>query len=155
MNRFLLLGVLCSGLWVSAAELLKVGDTVQNFSAKDQHGKDFEFKPGVRLLLIAFDMSTGKEANRALEKKGAAFLDENKAVFVSNIHGMPAIGRAFALPKMRKYPHRIILGDDEKLLDPFPRQKDRVTVLALDEKAHVTALKYWDPEKQPIEEAVR
>jgi hypothetical protein len=136
------------------AELLKVGDSIPKFVAKDQHGVTYEFKPITRVLFIAFEMSTGKEANRVLEKKGATFLHDAKAVFISNIHGMPAIGRAFALPKMRKYPHRIILADEEKLLDPFPKQKDRVTVLTLDSNIKIKSIKFWDPEKEPIEETL-
>lgn len=137
------------------AEIIKIGEKVPAFTSKDQHGQSFEFKPGVRFLLIAFDMSTGKEANKSLEKKGGQFLQDKKAVFVSNIYGMPAIGRVFALPKMKRYPHRIILADDEKLLDPFPKEKDRVTVLSLDPAGTVTGIRYWDAEKQPLDDILR
>lgn len=137
------------------AERLKVGDTVASFKAADQHGAAFEFKPGLRCLLVAFEMSTGKDANKVLEKRGAKYLAENKAVFVSNIHGMPAVGRAFALPKMRKYPHQIILADAEKLLEPFPVQKDRVTVLLLDDKAKIQEVRFWNAETEPLEDIMR
>lgn len=138
-----------------AAEMLKPGDAVPAFAAKDQHGNAFDFKPGLRFLLISFDMSDGKAANKVLAEKGAAYLPEKKAVFVSNIHGMPGIGRAFALPKMRKYPHQIILADDEKLLEPFPKQKDRVTILALDPAGKITEVRYWNAEKEPLDQALR
>jgi hypothetical protein len=131
----------------ASAETLKTGDTVKSFLAKDQHGQAFELKPGMRCLLVTFDMSTGKKANAFLASKGAAFLNERKAVYVSNIQGMPAIGRAFALPKMRKYPHRIVLADSEDLLRDFPSQKGKVTILALDPKLRITAISFWDPEK--------
>ena len=41
--------------------------------------------------------------------------------FIANVYGMPAIGRFFAMPKMKKYPHRIMLADAEGLLDEFPQ----------------------------------
>lgn len=131
----------------ATADTLKSGDTVKSFSAKDQHGQGFELKPGIRYLLISFDMSTGKKANAFLASKGASFLNDLKAVYVSNIHGMPAVGRVFALPKMRKYPHRIVLADSEDLLRDFPAQKDKVTILALDPKLQITAIYFWDPAK--------
>ena len=89
---------------------LAVGDTVPALTAKDQHDKAFTLGDEAGYLLVAFDMGTGKAANGRLEKKGATWLDEHQAVYVSNIHGMPGVGRMFALPKMRKYPHRIILA---------------------------------------------
>lgn len=129
----------------SAADLLKAGDTVPALQAKDQHDQAFTLAGDARWLLISFDMGTGKAANGYLQKQGAAFLPEHHAVFISNIYGMPGVGRMFALPKMRKYPHRIILADDEHLLDAFPRQEDRVTVLRLAPGLVVESIAFWNP----------
>lgn len=153
MQKLLWVVMLLGWSFASAAEL-KVGDAIPAFSAKDQHGESFELKPGLRTMLVAFDMSDGKAANKQLSEKGATYLTERNAVFVSNIHGMPGIGRAFALPKMRKYPHRIVLADSETLLAPFPKQKERVTVLTLDSAGKIEAIKFWDPDKQPIDQAL-
>jgi hypothetical protein len=128
-----------------AADTMKAGDTVPAISARDQHEKEFTLGDDVERLLVAFDMGTGKAANGWLAKQGAAWLPERNAVFVSNIHGMPGIGRAFALPKMRKYPHRIILADAEGLLDPFPTEKDKVTVLELAPGRVIKSIRFWDP----------
>ena len=136
----------------AAAETLKTGDTVKGFSAKDQHGEAFELKPGIHYLIVSFDMSTGKKANAFLASKGGAFFNDLKAVYVSNIHGMPAVGRFFALPKMRKYPHRIVLADSEDLLRDYPHQKDNITILALDPNLKITAIYFWDPAKDLPEE---
>lgn len=130
-----------------AADLLKPGATVPALEAKDQHEQPFQLGDDAAWLLISFDMGTGKAANRFFEEKGAPFLTERKAVYVANIHGMPGVGRMFALPKMRKYPHRIILADDEHLLDPFPREEDRVTVIKLGAGRVVQSIVFWDPRK--------
>jgi hypothetical protein len=138
---------------LDAAELLKVGSTVPAIAANDQHEKPFQLGDDATWLLISFDMGTGKAANRFFEEKGAPYLPDHKAVYVANIHGMPGVGRMFALPKMRKYPHRIILADDEHLLDPFPREEDRVTVIKLGPGRVVESIVFWDPRKAaaPIE----
>ena len=65
-------------------------------------------------------METGKKANAALSALGKDYLPAKNAVYLANIHGMPGIGRMFALPKMKKYSHRIILGDDAALIARFP-----------------------------------
>ncbi len=146
----LLLSLAAFGLTstASAAESYKVGDAFDAFTTQDQHEKPYTFSPGSRLVLVSFTMSTGKDVNRFLEKQPAAFLDEHQALFLSNIYGMPSVGRFFALPKMKKYPHRILLADAEHFLDRYPRQDDKITVFRLDPDARITAIEFVDPEKK-------
>lgn len=126
---------------------LEPGQSFPGFTVQDQHEIEYTLKPDVRYLLVSFDMSTGKAANKFLEKKGAEYLPTNKAVFLSNIHGMPWIGRKFALPKMKKYPHRILLADEpqEAILAEFPQQEDRVTVFQLNKQLGIVSIEFWDP----------
>jgi hypothetical protein len=132
----------------AAAEKYKVGDTFAAFSTKDQHDKPFTYEPGARLVIVSFEMGTGKAANTFFETKGAAFLGEQKAVFIANIYGMPGIARAFALPKMRKYPHRILLGDGADFLARYPEKEDFLTVLTLDPKGTITDIRHVNPKKE-------
>jgi len=133
----------------------EVGKALAPFSAKDQHDQPFEFKSGaLRYLLVSHDMDTGKRANAALHAAGADYLPGKRAAYLANIHGMPSIGRVFALPKMRKYCHRIILGDDAELITRFPEQTGKVTVLALDGDK-VTAIHFWTPESEPIDSVLK
>ena len=127
------------------------GDRVDAFSAEDQHGEDFTLDPSkVRFLLVSHDMDTGKAANGHLTTLGKDYLASKKAVYVANIHGMPGIGRLFALPKMRKYAHRIILGDDEALIAKFPEEKGKVTGLKLS-GGKVRSIQYWDPAAEGVD----
>ncbi len=133
----------------------EVGKALAPFSAKDQHDQPFEFKSAsLRYLLVSHDMDTGKRANAALHAAGADYLPGKRAAYLANIHGMPGIGRVFALPKMRKYCHRIILGDDAELITRFPEQTGKVTVLALDGDK-VTAIHFWTPESEPIDSVLK
>lgn len=133
----------------------EVGQSLANFSAKDQHEQAFEFKSAsLRYLLVSHDMDTGKRANAALHAAGAEYLPSKRAAYLANIYGMPGIGRVFALPKMRKYCHRIILGDDAELITRFPEQVGKVTVLTLDGDK-VTAIRFWTPESEPIDSALK
>jgi hypothetical protein len=90
-------------------------------------------------------MSVGKAANRYLAEQGKDFLPSEHAIFVANIYGMPGIGRFFAMPKMKKYPHRIMLADAEGLLDAFPQEDGKVTVFELGAKGEIKAITFWDP----------
>jgi hypothetical protein len=52
---------------------------------------------------------------------------------------------------MRKYPQRIILGDDESLLALFPRKPERITVLVLTGKNEIKEIRYWSPKTESLE----
>ncbi len=126
--------------------VLAAGDTFPVITAQDQHEKPIAIEKGVRHVMVTFSMGVGKKANKYFAGKGAGFLPQNNAILVNDIHPMPGVGRVFALPKMRKYPHRILLADEEGLLDPFPQKDDMVTVFDLDADMRITAIRFWDPE---------
>lgn len=132
-----------------SAEQYAVGSAVVPFSANDQFGAPFNFGADCRAVLVSFNMATGKQANLKLSALGKEFLPKHQAIYVADIHGMPAIGRAFALPKMRSYTHRIVLADSDALLAPFPRQEKHVTVLLL-KNGKIAAIRYWDPDKGDV-----
>lgn len=131
-----------------AAETLSSGDPLPELKGKDQHEVAYPIPDSTRYVAVAFTMGVGKDANRYLEKKGASYLPEHQAVFIANIHGMPGVGRVFALPKMRKYPHRILLADQEGLLDDIPQKDGLVTVLELSPDGRVAEIRFWDPEDE-------
>lgn len=131
------------------------GSKVESFTAKDQHEQSFTLKPEeTRYLMVSHDMETGKKANSSLNALGKDYLGGKKAVYVANIHGMPGIGRMFAMPKMKKYVHRIILGDDANLIAKFPEEKGKVTVLKLS-GGKVSSVVYWSPETEQLESVLK
>ena len=141
-----LLFVLAATAFAAAtSDVYKVGDTFAPFSTKDQHDKPYTYEGGARLVLVAFEMGAGKAANAFLEKQPAGFLDQHRAIYISNIHGMPGVARMFALPKMKKYPHRILLADAEGFLSRYPRKEDHLTVLALDDNGTITSIRHVNP----------
>ena len=131
------------------------GQNVDSFQAKDQFEKNYTFKASeTRYLLVSHDMETGKKANSALDALGKDYLPGKKAVYVANIHGMPGIGRMFAMPKMKKYSHRIILGDDANLIAKFPEEKGKVTVIAISD-SKVSSIKYWTPGNEKLDTVLK
>ena len=138
-------------LWVSArAAQLAVGDAVPTFSAKDQHGTKFVFTNGTQFLLVATERACGTSANHKLADQGVGYLEKHQAVYVMDIHTMPFVARLFALPKMRKYPQRIVLVDSAETLAWVPAQPGRVTVLALTSAGRIQKISYWNPDSEPV-----
>ncbi|MEI6178720.1 MAG: FAD/FMN-containing dehydrogenase [Verrucomicrobiota bacterium] len=127
------------------------GQTLEPFQANDQYDNTFTLKPSeTHFLLVSHDMETGKKANAALTARGKDYLGTQKAVYVANIFGMPGIGRLFAIPKMKKYNHRIILADDAALIAHFPQQQGKVTVLSI-VGGKIEAIAYWTPGTESID----
>lgn len=145
----LLLGCAACVFSLKAGELA-VGDAVPVFSARDQFANEFHFQAGLRFLLLGFDMGASKAANLKLAALGPGWLEKQGAVYVLDIHSMPAIARVFALPKFRKYPHRIILAEAESLLAPFPRQPERFTVLVLTPTGKIKEIRFWNPASEAL-----
>ena len=146
INRWLLTGIFCVALAVSiCAKELAVGDAVAAFVAKDQFAKEFKFAPGPKFLLLGYDMSASKAANQKLANLGAGGLEKNSAVYMMDIHTMPGIARLFALPKMQKYPFRVILAATAEVLAPFPHKAENITVLALTPEGKIREIRYWNP----------
>lgn len=141
----------CTLVFLAQAEL-KPGDAFPEFEAQDQHEKAYEIPTDTKYVAVTLAMGSGKKANKFFSEKGAEYLPKNKAVILSNIYGMPSIARLFAMPKMQKYPHRIMLADEKGLLDNFPEEKGKVTIFDLDASGKIISIKFWDPdsEKSPF-----
>lgn len=143
------------GMVLSSAEPYAKGQKIDAFKAKDQHDMEYHFKPSeIKYLLVSHDMETGKKANAVLTTLGKDYFSNHKAAYLANIHGMPGIGRMFAIPKMKKYAHRIILGDDPDLIAKFPEQVGTVTVISIS-GGRVQSIDYWAPGEKKIDEYLK
>lgn len=143
------------GISASSAEPYAKGKKIEAFNAMDQHDVNYHFKPSeMKYLLVSHDMETGKKANAVLTTLGRDYFSNHKAAYLANIHGMPGIGRMFAIPKMRKYAHRIILGDDPDLIAKFPEQAGKVTVIAISDGI-IRSIDYWSPGEKKIDEFLK
>ncbi len=139
------------GIGLALSAPYEAGQRVDAFQAKDQFEQAFTLKPAdTRFLLVSHDMETGKKANAVLSPLGKDYLGSKKAVYMANIFGMPGIGRMFAMPKMKKYNHRIILADDAALIARFPAQAGKVTVLTLS-GGKVETVAYWTPGTEGVD----
>ena len=123
--------VACALLAVSLlAAPYKIGQSVSPLSLSDQHGKKVTMKVMPKTLIMAFEKGTGATVNEFLLDSGKEYLKKNNTGFVADISQMPNfITESFALPKMRKYPHTVLLIRDEEQGLRFPIQEDKITVM--------------------------
>lgn len=137
--RLLSVALLVCGVAVPAwaqepAPAYGAGDSLVPFTLQDQHGEPGSVDEKTRVVLFAADMDGGDLVGSALEADASLQdLTQFGAVFVSDIHRMPAlITRLFALPSMRRRPYRMLLDREPGPTVRLPREEGRVTVLRLE-----------------------
>ncbi|WP_419769810.1 MAG: hypothetical protein ACNI3C_10805 [Candidatus Marinarcus sp.] len=114
------------------ANPLKTGDkleSVLNFS--DQFDNIHELNTLNNKVIVSFEKGTGKLVNEFLSQKDKNYLTTHNATFIANISGMPSIiTKLFALPKMKKYKHTILLiyNEDNTM---FPSHEGEITLLSI------------------------
>lgn len=108
----------------------KVGQSVSPLKVEDQHGNHVILKTMPKTLIMAYEKGTGATVNEYLNVQDKGYLKQYNAAFVADISQMPNfITTAFALPKMRKYIHTVLLIRDEEQGLRFPAQEERITVM--------------------------
>lgn len=127
MKKGIVLLLVSLTLWAAP---YKIGQSVMPLDMNDQFGKRVTLKTMPKTLVMAFEKGTGATVNEYLNAQEKGYLAKNKAAFVADISGMPKfITESFALPKMRKYTHTVLLIQDEEQGLNFPYQEDKITVM--------------------------
>ncbi len=132
MSRALLLvAFLLAG--PALADPYAVGSQVAPLALADQHGAPHPLDESVRVVIFSREMKAGGVVKAALEKDGAAFLEANRAIYLTNVSGMPALVRSlFAMPGLRRRGYRIALDTTGESTKDFPSVEGKPTVLVLD-----------------------
>lgn len=135
-------------LWITLvftvrAEMATVGHPFPAFSLADQHEVATSFVPGTRFVIVASDKDSSTKMNEWLQQKPADFLDQHDTVYIADIEPMPAlITRLFALPKMRKYPYRVLLARDKSFAATYPAQPGKIAVFVVEPDGVLADIQY-------------
>ncbi len=108
-----------------------LGEEISSFTLADQFEKDHIVSRSVETIIVSFEKDTGADMNEFLNTKNPKYLEERNAVFIANISKMPGIiTKLFAMPKMKKYKHTILLINDEED-KRFAQEEEKITVYKL------------------------
>jgi hypothetical protein len=130
---FALVLVVLSFAVPALADPYAVGSQVPPLALADQHGAPHPLDASVRVVVFSREMKAGGVVKTALEKDGAAFLEANRALYLSDVSGMPGLVRSmFALPGLRRRSYRIALDTTGEATKDFPSVEGKPTVLVLD-----------------------
>jgi hypothetical protein len=112
---------------------INIGDTLPDITLKDQFGNTHTIDKNISKIIITFDKKSSLLANKfiSMKKESSHYLSEHNMAFVANISKMPSlITKLFAMPKMKKYEHTILLiNDDEN--DMFLSERKHISIYEL------------------------
>jgi len=131
MRHFLVSALLLTAVLPAAAQsTLQAGDSVPSLNLKDQHDKPAGIPNGTRQIIFAADNAGASLVTVYLDAQKPSWLRDTQRVYLADIHKMPSlITKMFAMPKLREKPYTIVLGREAADLAMFPRQKECVAVI--------------------------
>jgi hypothetical protein len=116
---------------IMLASNLKMNDKISNFSLTDQFDKIHTINSGVSTIIVTFQKDTLELINDFLSAKSENFLENNHAVFISNITSSPnIITRMFTIPHLRDYKYTILLVYDQNSMK-FLKEDNKVTIYSI------------------------
>jgi len=153
---FLSVNLLCLLATPALADKLLAGDTLTGFQLPDQYGNQHKITEMPKTLILTFQKNTGALVNGFLKKQDKSFLKQNDALYIADIARMPTlITNMFALPKMKKYEHTVLLAYDDDFQAPYPMKDRNATVLHLDKMGAITEILFVDNEASLQEEILK
>jgi len=127
MKKMVLFALLAMSLYGAAYQ---VGQSVAPLELQDQFGKHIALKVMPKTVIMAFEKGTSGTVNEYLAAQNKDYLGLHNSAFIADISQMPNfITESFALPKMRKFSHTVLLIRDEELGLRFPAQEEKITVM--------------------------
>ncbi len=125
----------------SIAAQLNTGEKIPTFSINDQFEKAQIIPSSTKTIIVAGNKDASDTIKDYLLSIEGDSLSKNNAVYIADISGMPSlITKFFALPKMKKYPFKILLLDDTNK-DKFLMQEDKITIYEVEDQL-VKEVKY-------------
>ncbi len=143
-----ILAALLASCALSTAALaveLEKGQPFPAYTVTDAFGQTNTLAETTRFVIIASEREVSGKINDWLKTKGPNYLDDRRAEYVSDITTMPGIiTTLFALPKMKKYPFKILLADDPAFATTYPSRPGKIALFILDEHHTIADILFAD-----------
>src|SRR5690349_3542941 len=138
-----LLGLVLFALsWTATAAVYKAGDSLIGFKAADQHGAAFTFKAGDTRFVMFHTPGEGAASESPQDPK---WFEKHHALMVVNLTELSTFKRRIARSRAEAKAFQILLVDDKDAAAKFPRQKEKFTVLLVDDQGKITDIRYVTP----------
>lgn len=134
MRSLLAALILVPALASADVAVLQPGDALPVLNLNDQHDKPYALPDNTRVLLVTSTKPAGAVANEVLKVIPQMEQERRGIVYIADVSGMPGlVTTMFALPKMRDYGYRIMVGTEPDQTAMLPRAEDAVTLIQLEQ----------------------
>lgn len=124
-----------------------VGEPFPSLTLDDQFETPHTIDANDSVVMISFEHDVSGVVNDYLKAQPAGYLPDHRARYVSDISAMPSIiATLFALPKMRDYPFKIMLNEEEQFAKHYDKKEGKLTIYRLND-GRVTAVEFIDPKE--------
>jgi len=149
MNGAQFLGIvgLCLSLIgpTAMADPYKVGDSFNGFTASDQRGAAFTFKAGAYRFVI---FEVAGETGSSTQPKDPNWFENQRAMLLVDVSDLSSFKKRIAKSRMESKPFKILVVDDKDAAARFPKQKEKFTVLLLDDAGKIANIRFVAPGKE-------
>ena len=128
---------------VSMAEMAEIGKPFPSYTLEDQFGQTNTLSTDTRFVIVASEKDVSGKVNDWLKPKAPDYLAAHKTEYVSDIEPMPGIiTTLFAMPKMKKYPFKLLLATEKSFAATYPKEKGRIALFVLDANQVLTDVRF-------------
>ena len=145
MNRKCIILLLLTLPFTTRAGMVEKGQPFPSYTVTDAFGATNSLSPTTRFVIVSSEKGISGRIHEWLVTKEKDFLAGHRAEYVSDITPMPTlIANMFAIPKMKKYPYKILLARDPGFAKTYPHAEGKIAVFVLDERQAVADILYLD-----------
>jgi hypothetical protein len=142
---YTILLLVCLAASGARAALYQAGESVAGLKMKDQQGAKVTFEPG-EVRFILFD--TPGESGPSESPQDPDWFKRNQALIVVNLSEFSGFKRRIAWSRIKEKPFRIWAVEDATVAARFPKEEGKFTVVQLDEKGKIVAIRFAAPGKE-------
>lgn len=128
MALYFILMFLSGPLWAEQVQSLS------KIELKDQFDAKVQVDEKVKWIVFSPDKYISDLINKALDDLKLTDLTKTNGLYVADISAMPGmVTTMFALPKMKKYPFKVVLDYEGDLTGKWPQKKEKASLIKLDQ----------------------
>ena len=121
------------------------GQAFPPYTVTDAFGGTNTLGAATRFVIVSSEKGISAGVHEWLVTKEKDFLPAHRAEYVADITPMPSlIASMFAIPKMKKYPYKILLARDPEFAKTYPHADGKIAVFILDDRQAVADIRFLD-----------
>ena len=145
MKRIYLVALMLALPLMAHGGVAEKGQPFPPYKVTDAFGATNTFAANTRFVIVSSEKAVSALIHDWLVAKDKDFLPAHRAEYVSDITPMPSlIASLFAIPKMKKYPYKILLARDPEFAKTYAHAEGKIALFVLDDQQGIADIRFLD-----------